>query len=62
MTKHLRAPADNTAPTIPATTKRAIDEWTAKGCRVIVEGGRIEVIPPAPNGDDLDLVDFRRRK
>jgi len=60
MTRHLRAPADNTAPTIPATTKRAIDEWTAKGCRVIVEAGRIEVIPPGA-GEDPDLIDFRRK-
>ena len=60
MTRHLRA--DNSAPVIPATTKRAVDDWINRGCRVIVEGGRIEVIPPAPGGDDLDLEDFRRKK
>ena len=50
------------APSIPAKTERAIDRWIAKGCRVILEDGRMEIIPPKDESEDLDLIDFRRRK
>ncbi len=47
---------------IPSATKRAIDDWLSRGCRVeIGADGTLRVIPPKP-GDDLDLIDFGRKK
>ncbi len=47
---------------LPAPLRRAIDDWLARGCRVeIGSDGTIRIIPPKA-GDDLDLIDFGRKK
>ena len=47
---------------IPATIRRAIDDWLSRGYRVeLGADGTLRVIPPT-RGDDLDLIDFGRKK
>ena len=49
-------------PVLPIATKRAIDDWLARGYRVeIAADGTLRVTPPVPQ-DDLDLIDFTRRR
>ena len=48
---------------LPAAIRNAINEWAAKGYRVKVDlrNGVLEV-DPAPRVEDLDLVDWEKRK
>jgi hypothetical protein len=50
------------APVIPAATRRAVDDWLSRGYAVeIAADGTLRVTPPTPQ-DDLDLIDFTRRR
>lgn len=50
-----------TAPTIPAATRRALDDWLSRGYAVtIAADGTLKVTPPQA-ADDLDLLDFKPR-
>ena len=52
-----------TAPVIPAATKRAIDDWTARGLAVEVvtpDGTVLRVTPQVPQ-DDRDLIQWKRK-
>jgi hypothetical protein len=50
------------APVIPAATRRAVDDWLARGYAVeIASDGTLRVTPPQA-GDDLDLIDFSRKR
>lgn len=52
----------NAAPVIPAATRRALDDWLARGYAVeIGADGTLRVTPRAPQ-DDLDLIDFARKR
>jgi hypothetical protein len=50
-----------TAPVLPATTRRAVDDWLARGYAVeIGADGTLRVTPQRPQ-DDLDLVQWGRK-
>jgi hypothetical protein len=50
-----------TVPVIPAPTRRAVDDWLARGYRVeIGPDGTLKVIPPTPQVD-LDGIEWRAK-
>lgn len=48
---------------LPAATARAVDKWLRQGYAVVIRPDEIVVTPPpVPRDDDLDLIDYRKRK
>lgn len=48
---------------LPASVRRAVDDWIARGCTVVIEPtGAVKVTPPSVQVDDLDLIDFKVKR
>lgn len=47
---------------LPASVRRAVDDWIARGCTVVIQAdGTVKITPPKAE-EDLDLIDYGRKK